>query len=483
MISLQKSRLIAQLVVKTVLKQKATWILFAVTLLLVSYSLITGYQQYKEQQQIRETYQQKARESWESNPDKHPHRMAHYGSFAFRPRHPLSFFDFGMESYTGNTVFLEAHKQNSVNFSEAGFSTGMLRFGEISMAIIVQLLFPMIIFFLGFGLIASERENGTLSILLSQGARWQELLVGKSLGLFTVMLLFLLPVFISSGILLVAANPYDEAALVMQRGLLLLGIYLCYLLILSFIAVFISSLCKTAKQSLLLLIGIWLVFMVLLPRGLQSLGNKLYPAPGKLAFEAAVEKELIQQGDSHNPDDIHYKKLKDSLLQRYQVDSVQQLPFNYSGFVMREGERISAMIYNQHQQRLWDIYRKQNSVTSWAAFVNPFIALRNLSMSLTGTDFEAYTDFQQQAETYRYQLAQRMNELQMKYISNKKPGPEDNPYVISREHWKELPDFHYQYPSFVAIAKQQSIAWVSLIYWLLFLAIGITFLSNKLKAK
>lgn len=483
MISLQKSRLIAQLVVKAAWKYKATWILFAVTVLLVSYSLITGYQQYKEQQHIRMTYQQKARESWESNPDKHPHRMAHYGSFAFRPRHPLSFFDFGMESYTGNTVFLEAHKQNSVNFSEAGFSTGLLRFGEISMAIIVQLLSPMIIFFLGFGLIASERENGTLSILLTQGARWQELLVGKSLGLFAVMLLFLLPVFISSGILLVAASPYDEGALIIQRGFLLVGIYLCYLLILSFIAVCISALSTTAKQSLLLLIGLWLVFMVLLPRGLQSLGDKLYPAPGKLAFEAAVEKELIQQGDSHNPDDVHYKKLKDSLLQTYQVDSVQKLPFNYSGFVMREGERISAMIYNQHQQQLWDIYRKQNSVTSWAVFVNPFIAIRNLSMSLTGTDFEAYTDFQQQAETYRYQLAQRMNELQMKYISNKKPGPEDNPYVISSSHWKELPDFHYQFPAFTTIMKQQSIAWISLVYWFLFLVIGIAFLSKKLKAK
>ncbi|MBL0883867.1 MAG: ABC transporter permease, partial [Chitinophagaceae bacterium] len=76
-----------------------------------------------------------------------------------------------------------------------------------------------------------------------------------------------------------------------------------------------------------------------------------------------------------------------------------------------------------------------------------------------------------------------MNELQMKYISNKKPGPEDNPYVISREHWKELPDFHYQFSSFTAIVRQQSIAWISLLCWLFFLVMVIAFLSNKLKAK
>ena len=43
--------------------------------------------------------------------------MAHYGSFALRQKHPLSTFDLGMENFVGNAVFLEAHKQNTVNFS------------------------------------------------------------------------------------------------------------------------------------------------------------------------------------------------------------------------------------------------------------------------------------------------------------------------------------------------------------------------------
>ena len=72
----------------------------------------------------------------------------HYGYLIFRPRYPLSFFDSGLERYTGNSVFLEAHKQNTANFSEAGFSSGMLRFGEISIAMILQILFHYLSFFL-----------------------------------------------------------------------------------------------------------------------------------------------------------------------------------------------------------------------------------------------------------------------------------------------------------------------------------------------
>jgi ABC-2 type transport system permease protein len=85
-----------------------------------------------------EHYHTKVREGWEKSPDKHPHRMAHYGYVAFRENYPLSFFDFGMDSYLGNAVFLEAHRQNTVNFSEASFSSGLLRFGELSCALILQ---------------------------------------------------------------------------------------------------------------------------------------------------------------------------------------------------------------------------------------------------------------------------------------------------------------------------------------------------------
>lgn len=473
--------LIAAQVYRTVFKSRSTWVLFLLMLVMVVYAGITSWHYYETQQITIRAYQQKARKSWESNPDKHPHRMAHYGSFAFRPKHPLSFFDMGIEHYTGNTVFLEAHKQNTVNFSEAGFSSGMLRFGEISLALIVQWLFPLILFFLGYGLVASERENGTLNVLMSQGAGWNDILLGKSLGLYAVMLSFFIPVLITVVILLCTAEGIAADAALVGRTALLITLYTVYLWILSLITVCISAMSRTAKQSLLRLIGIWLLLLVLLPRGLQSLGSWLYPAPSKLTFEAAVEEDIVKHGDSHNPDDPHYKHLKDSVLKAYSADSVQQLPFNYSGFVMREGEKISAEIYKEHQAKLWDIYARQNHVTNWAAFINPFLAIRHLSMALAGSDFVAYTDFQAQAEQYRYQLAQRMNELQMEYISNKKPGPEDNPYAISSRHWKEMPDFMYHNRPLSQVLREAGTGIAALFYWMILLILLVQLLSKKLK--
>ena len=155
---------------KDAFKTKVIYIILTIFILLTAYAAFSGIKNYSEQNSIRLDHQQKARQSWEANPDKHPHRMAHFGSFAFRMKQSLSMFDYGIESFTGNVVFLEAHKQNSVNFSDAGFSTGILRFGELSMAMLLQLVLPLIIFFLGFSVVVGERENGTLSMLLSQGA-------------------------------------------------------------------------------------------------------------------------------------------------------------------------------------------------------------------------------------------------------------------------------------------------------------------------
>ena len=173
---------------------KTFYFLYVIFVLLTAYAAFSGIQSHITQNDIRKSHQVKARQSWEANPDKHPHRMAHFGTFAFRLNPALGMFDYGLESFTGNTVFLEAHRQNSVNFSDATFSTGTLRFGELSLALLLQLVLPLILIFIGFSGIAAERENGTLKIVLSQGANWLEILFGKSLGLLGIAVLFLAPV-------------------------------------------------------------------------------------------------------------------------------------------------------------------------------------------------------------------------------------------------------------------------------------------------
>jgi len=318
---------------------------------LIGFALFTAFLNDKNHHHTIDHYSHDVRDKWESNPDKHPHRMAHYGYVAFRQKYPLSFFDSGIDNYLGNAVFLEAHRQNNVNFSEASLSNGLLRFGELSAGLILQLLLPLVLFFWGFDLIAGERASGTLKLLLTQGASWSDILLGKSLGLFLMSLTILIPASTLSGILLFM----DHHALLHCQSVVSLGglivSYLFYLLVISFLAVWVSANSRSPKAALIKLIGFWLFFTLLLPKIAQVASQMIYPTPSKIEFETAVEEELIKQGDSHNPDDPHYKALKDSLLAAHNVTSTKELPFNFSGYMMREGERLSTNYKSLHRHQ------------------------------------------------------------------------------------------------------------------------------------
>lgn len=478
--TLRIERLIARHVWVTTFANRAVAGLLIGMGFLLLYAAITGWVTFRQQNETGRKYQQRARQDWLSNPDKHPHRMAHYGHFAFRPKAPLSVFDFGMESFLGNTIYLEAHKQNSTNFSEAGFSTGLLRFGEISMAMVLQLLVPLLLFFVGFGTVATDRETGTLKLLLSQGVSWWQLLVGKSLGLMAVMLTLFLPAMVITALLSLGLQTDGISLDQTIRLVLLLGVYFLYLSFFCVIAVLVSARSQTAKTALVSLIGLWLMLTLVLPRASQALGSYLYPAPSKTTFLADIQADVLREGDSHNPGDPHYRGFRDSVLTAYGVDSVGQLPVNYSGLVMAEGEKISARLYNTHFNRLLAIYEQQNRFTKAVSFINPYLAIRNLSMALAGSDFATYVDFQRQAEQYRYGMAQTMNDLQIRLISNAKPVPGSKPFRIDHTHWEEMPDFSYQSPHLANVLGHEVVSLLAFVCWLVLLLVLIWRLSNTL---
>lgn len=451
-------------------------------MILIAAALISSYQSNVDHHHTIEHYSHDVRERWEDNPDKHPHRMAHYGYVAFREKYPLSFFDRGLDSYLGNVVFLEAHRQNSINFSQASFSNGLLRFGELSAGLILQLLLSLFIFFLGYASISAERESGVLKVFLTQGANWSDIIIGKSFSLFFITSLICLPAFVLTFILIML-NPQSTTIYNILPSFFTIAIsYLIYLCIISFLAVCVSARSQSSKTALITLIGFWLFFTLIIPKVTQVTGQVLYPTPSKISFDTTVENELIKLGDSHDPDDPHFNALKDSLLLAHGVSSTKELPFNYSGFIMREGEKLSTMIFRKHKEELISIYLKQSQIVNRTALLNPYIAIKNISMTLSGTDLLSYQIFNKAAEEYRYDLAQTMNELQIKHISNTSTSSADKKAVISQQYWKDFPVFKHGFLSYKEMIASVSLSLFALFVWLIGLIILSTFFTKNLKA-
>ena len=195
-------------------------------LLLVLLSLVAVLTSWTHQQGIadlRTRHQAVAEQAFDAQPDRHPHRVVHYGTFIYRPLNPLAAFDPGVDAFTGNSMFLEGHRQNTANFGDVRQSSLLVRFGQLTPAFVLQVIAPLLLIFLGYGAIARERERGTLRLLMLQGISRSQLVAGKLMALGLVALALGLPAMI--GFLLIAGQP---GALFLPMAAVALG-YAVYL--------------------------------------------------------------------------------------------------------------------------------------------------------------------------------------------------------------------------------------------------------------
>ncbi len=459
---------------------KGLFVLLTLFLVVLTYVTINGWRTFEAHHHVVEHHQGKERQSWENNPDKHPHRMAHFGSFVFRLQHPLSIFDSGIESYTGNAIFLEAHKQHTANFSQASLSTGLMRFGDLSIALLLQLILPLIIFFIGYASMTFEKENGTLKVIYMQGISIKEVLLGKVLGLFLIATLFFVPALIALWSISLI-DMYAVNSKIAIRTFLIAINYVVFFLILCCITVIVSGKSTNSNKALLTLLGSWLLFFIIIPKTAQVLGNAVYPNVSIIEFKAAIENDILKQGDSHDPNDPRFNKLRDSVLNANNVSDTKDLPFNYGGFLMSKGEAQTAKTYSDHHKKLIKTYKKQNSITNGLVLINPYLAIKNLSISLSGTDFNTYENFLIQTEKYRYMQSQYMNDLQMKFISNKAKSSGGKVHVVKKDYWKAIPKFSYEFVSLSKTLRNQILALLSLNIWLVVMLLILIKFSNRFK--
>jgi ABC-2 type transport system permease protein len=406
--------------------------LLAVALVLTA--TLVSHEQRRSLMQARDHYQAMVDEQFKTQPDRHPHRMVHYGQFVFRPLSSLAFFDFGVDSYTGNTLFLEGHRQNSANFADVRQSSLLMRFGQLSPAFVLQTLVPLLIVFLAFASVTRERERGNLRLLLSQGVSGAQLLFGKWIGHAGIALAVMSPVAVA----LIASAVFgasDSAAVAWT-----IAVYALYLTGWVTLSVLVSAWAQRGRDALLLLVGIWIGGVMLIPRTAPSLAQQQYPLPTRLETDIAIHHELATIGDSHNPDDPYFSAFRQKVLQRYNVSRIEDLPVNYAGLVTMEGERLTSALFDRYADRVFALESAQNRWVNGVAWLSPVIALRQLSMYLAGTDLGSHQNFLAQAESYRFRLIQDLNRMHAEEVEYE--GDKDQ--RISHDNWTTLPRFSYR---------------------------------------
>lgn len=434
--------------------------LFAV--LLLTAAVLNQVRQSRERAQ-QAAYQDLVRAQWEGQPDRHPHRVAHYGTFAFKSPGPLAALDPGVDAYAGRIQFLEAHRQNAANFAEASQLSSAFRLGELTPAFVLQAVLPLLLVVLGFQAMTGERESGRLRLLASAGLPLRTIALGKALGLATAAAPFL-ALGALTGLVQLGLDP---AAPLAQPGgtaramLFAVAVLAHTLAWIVFIIAVSGRLARSAPAGAVLLVA-WLATVVVLPRAAAAAADALHPLPDKTSFAAAVTAEVRAQGDSHDPNDEHFRELRERMLAEHGVDRVEDLPVNYGAIVMAEGEKLSAETFARHLAALGRTQNAQAAVVDGVAWVAPYLAARRLSTAAAGTDLTAQLAFQREAEAFRYEFVQELNTLQRdKIVYGGDPDQR-----LSADHWSRFADFRATPPALADSLRGTAVAWSALLAWI-----------------
>jgi ABC-2 type transport system permease protein len=424
--------------------------------------------------------QASAERAFFAQPDRHPHRMVHYGHYAFRSPPPLAAFDPGVDAMTGQSIFLEGHRQNTAMFADTRSDADLGGFAALNPANLYQLLLPLLLIIIGHGVVLRERESGTLAVMLAQGQSGLIIAGGKALALAGVAGLFLVPLALLSAWSVAAGEAPLAAAMLFVSYWLYLGVWAALVLA-------VSTMARQRSVALGVLVFAWLLIALIVPRIGINAASTAVDAPGKIESDLVMLAEQRALGDGHNAADPAFDALQKQVLEQYEAASVEELPINWRGVVAGYSEAKLTKLMNEFAENRMQQEAAQSRIVTWFGLASPTLAVGAASRALAGTDLATHHRFLRSSETLRFDFVQGLNDFHAKALSYaddaaRSSDPEAEARTrINASAWQLLDSYRFAPDPASERLARAGLPLALMLGWLAMLAGVITIVARRLR--
>lgn len=276
-------------------------------------------------------------------------------------------------------LFINFEQSNPIN----------LLAGRFDLAFVVIFLFPLLIFALSYNLLSQEREAGILQILMSQPVSLKQIILGKVIARFGLILLIAL-IITMAGIALGGVNFSGDTAI---RLVLLAAAVFLYCLFWFLLAVFINTKGLPSAANAAFLIGCWLSLTVILPTLLNIIITSIYPVPSRLEYLQNVRQIELEA-----------ESVRGKLIDKFYLDNPQMpLPDKakgafYGDFFIAKEEREKRIM--PEAERYDQQIAKQQQTVNRLHFLSPAIAMQETLNEIAGTGRNRHNNFVVQVREY-----------------------------------------------------------------------------------
>lgn len=233
----------------------------------------------------------------------------------------------------------------------------------------------------------------------------------------------------------------DDGTRLWGGALVLALTYAAYLTFCLLLSLAVSVRASTARGALLSLFAIWLMTNLIVPRWAADLAERFAPTPSARAFYGDIAEDEARGMGGLGDRATRRDNLEQATLAAYGVDNLEALPVSYAGISLRASEKHSNLVFDKHFGRLWSIHERQASVHRWAALLSPTLAVRLISMTISGTALRHMRHFADAAEGHRCERVAYLNSDMTQNAAEAAFG-----YLASEDSWAEAPTFDYTPP-------------------------------------
>jgi len=414
------------------------------------------------------------RQQWEHQ-QRNPHDAAHFGTYLFKSINLLNVFDTGLDDYAGNTYRIEAHVQHEPDAANALGNDGSMRFGRLTLALILQLMIPLLLLFITATSITTEKEQGTLKMLLAQGLSTSRLIWVKAISSYLFIVAVVLPIFL---LMIFVLLIFPETTVLLARLLWVMFAFLLYFLFIALLGTLISAWSGHSGKALLTALSCWILMSIISPKLLTGIADRSYLPMSRAAFTDLVEQGYRNGLNGDDPYAVRGERFVRNMLKKYHADTVSELPFNIEGLTFQYHEDYRTMVFNHYLSQVAQQFNKQQNFLKIAGIFNPFLSIKRISMSLSGTDYYHHQYFFKQAQTYRNHLIKTLNEQLAMHSKG-----ENGEYTLGPHYFAQLNKFDDQLPPIHKVIKLNEIAFCAIAGWILLLTVLLQFIASRSLAR
>jgi ABC-type transport system involved in multi-copper enzyme maturation permease subunit len=396
------------------------------------------------------------------------------------PPSPLSIFSHGLGSKMPYKVLTSRDGDYKIAYARPDSKKDLL--GEIDFGFIVAFVLSILAVVFTFNCISGDKEQGLLRAILSNAVYRRQILLAKLLGNYLVFLApFLLSMLLALLVVQFAGIIPVFSADILPAILLMTAISLVFLFALFSLGLWISALTANSALSINVLLLIWIVLGLVVPKISPIISASIYPVESSSVFEA--KKTLLRENiskEQRTEEAALYEKLRPQFRPGTEGTTSSEwkdLNEAYDEQVVPIREKYSQRLLTETNQLSNDyILRcdRQNNLAAAISRLSPIGIVNNLMAEFSGTGHAEAGNFLQQAKQYQETVKQEVYDKFIFTIYYSKWGSTSNLHAVEGfdASKADVPVLdNYKYLSIGAMLQQNRIDIILLcIYGLLFFA-------------